>query len=518
MDGVIKLAKKVSGSDRINEFPFHFYDLNAKANYRFNRNNRLYLSGYFGRDVFSYSIGQTNNSNFNWGNYTTTARWNHIFNQKLFSNFTVLASNYDYLLNNEFTVGREEKKYAFEYSAFVKDYAAKMDFTYYLNTSNTLRFGLKSTYHDFNVGDITGRQDTLEFGFNLPDIQSIESALYLSNQQKITEDLTVDYGLRYSIFQNIGKAKVNELDDNYNVVGDTTYGKGEVYNTYHGLEPRVGLNYVISDNQSVKASYSRTRQYLLIASNSNTGSPLDVWISSNPNIEPQVGDQYSMGYFRNFLNNKIETSMEVYYKNMQNQVAFKAFAQPQFNRDMEEELRFGKGKAYGAELMIRKNEGRLTGWLSYAYSRSIRKINDIQEKNWYPSPYDRPHDLTLVAMYDLTPRIGLSANWTFKTGRPFNAPSARYEYGNLVLPYYPGRNHDRMPNYHRLDLGVTIRSKPDAERNFEGEWVFSIYNAYAHKNADAIYFTQDRKDFFETNAMRTSYFTIFPSVTYNFKF
>ena len=518
MDGVIKMAKKVSGSDRINEFPFHFYDLNAKANYRFNRNNRVYLSGYFGRDVFSYSIGQTNNSNFNWGNYTTTARWNHIFSQKLFSNFTVLASNYDYLLNNEFTVGREEKKYAFEYSAFVKDYAAKMDFTYYLNNSNTLRFGLKSTYHDFNVGDITGRQDTLEFGFHLPDIQSIESALYLSNQQKITEDLTVDYGLRYSIFQNIGKATVNELDDNYNVVGDTTYGRGEVYNTYHGLEPRIGLNYVLSDNQSVKASYSRTRQYLLIASNSNTGSPLDVWISANPNIEPQVGDQYSMGYFRNFLDNKIETSIEVYYKNMQNQVAFKAFAQPQFNQDMEEELRFGKGKAYGTELMIRKNEGRLTGWLSYAYSRSIRKINDIQEKNWYPSPYDRPHDLTLVAMYDLTPRIGLSANWTFKTGRPLNAPSARYEYGNLVLPYYPGRNHDRMPNYHRLDLGVTIKSKPDPERNFEGEWVFSIYNAYAHKNADAIYFTQDREDFFETNAMRTSYFTIFPSVTYNFKF
>ena len=518
MDGVIKMAKEISGSKKINEFPFHFYDLNAKANYRLNRNNRLYLSGYFGRDVFSYSISPTNNSRFNWGNYTTTARWNHIFSQKVFSNFTILASNYDYLLDNEFTVGRDEKTYAFEYGAFVKDFSAKMDFTYYLNNSNTMRFGVKSTYHDFNVGDINGRQDTLEFGFNFPDIQSIESAFYLSNQQKITENLTLDYGLRYSIFQNIGKDTVNVLDDNYNVVGERTYERGEVYNTYGGIEPRIGLNYMLSDNNSVKASYSRTRQYLLIASNSNTGSPLDVWISANPNIEPQIGDQYSLGYFRNFLDDEIETSIEMYYKDMQNLIAFKEFAQPQFNSDMEEELRFGKGRAYGLELMVKKPEGKLSGWISYSYSRSMRKIKDIQEKDWFPSPYDRPHDLTLVAMYDLTQRISLSANWTFKTGRPLNAPSARYEYGNLVLPHYPGRNQDRVPNYHRLDLGMTIKSKPNPEHNFKGEWVFSVYNAYARKNADAIYFTQNRKNFYETNAMRTSYFTIFPSITYNFKF
>ncbi|MGM0532493.1 MAG: TonB-dependent receptor plug domain-containing protein, partial [Bacteroidota bacterium] len=518
MDGVIDLAGDILGNEQINEFPFHFYDLNAKANYRFDDKNRLYLSGYFGRDVFSYSLGTENNSNFDWGNYTGTVRWNHIFNKKLFSNFTIMASNYDYLLNNRLSVGREKRTYAFEYGAFVKDFSAKMDFTYYINKDNTMRFGLKSTYHDFNVGEISGRQDTLDFEFKLPDIQSIESAIYLSNQQKITGDLTIDYGLRYSIFQNIGKATVNVVDEHYNVVDEREYDKGEIYNTYKGLEPRIGLNYVLSDNQSVKASYSRTRQYLLIASNSNTGSPLDVWISSNPNIEPLIGDQYSMGYFRNFLNDKIETSVEVYYKDMQNLVAFKEFAQPQFNPDMEEELRFGKGKAYGLELMLRKPKGRFSGWISYSLSRSLKKIYDIQEKDWYPSPYDRPNDLTLVAMYDISERISLSANWTFKTGRPLNAPAARYEYGNLILPYYPGRNKDRMPDYHRLDLGLTIKGKPDPDKIFEGEWVFSIYNAYARKNADALYFTQDNENFYETNAMRTSYFTIFPSVTYNFKF
>ncbi|MEF8846538.1 MAG: hypothetical protein V5A59_13775, partial [Bacteroidales bacterium] len=192
--------------------------------------------------------------------------------------------------------------------------------------------------------------------------------------------------------------------------------------------------------------------------------------------------------------------------------------QPQINPDMEEELRFGKGRAYGFETTVKKTEGNLSGWISYSFSRSMKKIKDIQEKDWFPSPYDRPHDLTLVAMYDLTRRISLSANWTYKTGRPLNAPAARYEYGNLVLPYYPGRNKDRMPDYHRLDVGLTIIGNSDPGSNFEGEWVFSVYNAYARKNADAIYFTQDKADFYETKAMRTSYFTIFPSVTYNFKF
>ena len=518
MDAVIKLAKETTGSDLITEFPFHFYDLNAKANYNIDPDNRLFLSGYFGRDVFSYSVDSQNESGFNWGNYTGTLRWNHLFNRKLFSNFTLIASNYDYLLDNKLTVGREKRTYAFQYDAYVKDYSLKADFGYYLNQNNTLKFGLHSTYHDFNVGKVDGRQDTMTFKFEQPTLYSLESGVFVSNKQKVNEKLTVDYGIRFSLFQNIGDANVAVLDDNYNVVGEKKYEKGEIYNTYQGFEPRIGMTYLFSAKNSIKASYSRTRQNLLIASNSNTGTPLDIWISANPNIKPQIGNIYGAGYFRNLLDNTIETSLEVYFKDMKNQVAFKEFAQPQFNPNLEEDLRFGKGRAYGVELMIKRSEGRLSGWISYSWSRSERKINDIQEKDWYPSPYDRPHDLSVVAMYDLTRRISISANWTYKTGRPVNAPVERYEYGNLILPQYPGRNQDRMPDYHRLDIGVTLKGKDKPDKLINGEWVFSIYNAYAHKNADALYFEQDSDNFYETHAMRTTYFTIFPSVTYNFKF
>ena len=518
MDAVIKATRKISGSDEIMEFPFHFYDLNAKANYRLNESNRLYLSGYFGRDVFSYATNAMNQSRFNWGNYTGTLRWNHLFSKKLFSNFTLMVSSYDYLLDNELTVGRDERTFAFEYDAFVKDYSFRADFGYYINQTNTLRFGIKSTWHDFHVGRVEGRQDTVSFRFSMPRINSIESALYLSNQQEINDHLSMKYGLRYSFFQNIGPAEVSTLNDQYQVTGQRQYPAGEIYNTYDGLEPRLAVNYTFTPRQSIKASYSRTRQYLLIASNSNTGSPLDVWISANPNIKPQIADQYSLGYFRNWFDNQLETSLEVYYKKMKNQVAFDEFARPQFNPDMEEDLRFGKGRAYGMELMIRKPSGRLNGWLSYSWSRSMRKIKDIQEKDWYPSPYDRPHDLSLVAMYDISPRISLSANWTIKSGRPLNAPASRYEYGNLIIPYYTGRNQDRMPTYHRLDLGVIIEGKEKPRSNFNSQWVFSVYNAYAHKNADAIYFSQARNGSLKTKAFRTTYFTIFPSVTYNFSF
>ncbi len=519
MDVIVDLVRDVSKNEEIQRFPVHFYDLNTKMNYEINENNRIFASGYFGRDVFAYSLGNGSSSNFDWGNYTTTLRWNHVFNQKLFSNFTFVASNYDYLLKNEFSIGEQDKKtFSFTYDAFVKDYSMKMDFNYYLNESNTIHFGGQSIFHDFNTGIVEGRQDTMEFQHKLPQIQSVESAIYLSNEQEINQDLKLKYGLRYSVLQNIGKATVNVVDDNYNVTGEKHYKAGEVYNTYHGLEPRVAMTYVFSEKHSVKASYSRTRQYMFVASNSRSGNPLDIWMSANPNIEPQYGDQYSSGYYRNFLDNKIETSLDIYYKTMRNQVAFKAFAEPQFNPDIEEDLRFGKGRAYGLELMLRKPDGRLNGWISYSYSRSERKITDIQEDDWFPSPYDRPHDLSIVAMYDISERVSFSANWTYKTGRPLNAPAARYEYGNLVLPYYPGRNQDRMPDYHRLDLSVTIAGEQKPSKKFHGEWVISVYNAYARKNADALFFEQENFDSYKTQATRVSYFTIFPSVSYKFKF
>jgi len=516
-DAIMKAAKAVSKSENISDFPIHFYDLNAKINHTINQNNRLYLSGYFGRDVFAFSFNENASSSFDWGNYTGTLRWNHVFSSKIFANFTLMASNYDYLMKSEFKVGRDKKTFLFNYDAFIKDYSAKIDFGYYLNKDNTLKFGAITTYHDINVGEIDGRQDTAKFNFKLPSIPGVENAFYIRNEQKIGNKLVLNYGVRYSMFFNPGENDINIVDDQYTVTGKKNYLWDSTL--YQSWEPRIGATYIIDHKQSVKTSYSRTAQYLLIASNSTTGNPLDVWISSTPNIKPQISDQVSAGYFRNFKDNNYEASIEVYYKETKNQVAFKEFAQPQFNENIEEDLRFGRARAYGIEFLVRKPEGRLNGWIGYEYSKSERKIKDIQEKDWYLSPYDSPHDFTIVLIYKLNPRIDFSADWVWKTGNPLNAPSMRYEYGNIILPYYPGRNQDRMPNYHRMDLGMTIKDVfTFSSSKWHDELMISIYNAYFHKNADLIYFEQDYENPEETKAQRVTFIPFFPSLTYNFNF
>ncbi len=514
-DVLMKVLHSIA--DTIPELPVHFYDLNMKANYTLNEKHRLFMSGYLGRDAADLSIGEDVSSEFNWGNYTATLRWNYIINKRLFSNLTLLASNYDYEIENMLRLGRGDEEYMFRWKAYLKDYSAKLDLGFYLNPDNTLRFGILSTYHDFNVGKINGRSDTLTWDYKIPKIYCIENAFYLSNEQRITEKINISYGLRFSTLHNIGKATIF-VYENYNVVDTNLYGWGEIYNTYSGLEPRLGFTFVLSEKNSIKWGYTRTRQYLQIASNSTSGTPIDIWIPSSPNVKPQIADQYSIGYFRNFKNNIIKTSIELYYKNMQNQVDFKEFAQPHLNPEIEGELRFGKGRAYGLELMIEKSEGKLTGWVSYTLSKSERNTRDIQEKGWYTSPYDIPHDISVVAAYKLTNRILLSANWVYQSGRPINAPVARWEYGDLILPYFPGRNNDRMPDYHRLDLGLELKGKLKSAKRFESSLVFSIYNVYNRKNANTVYFVQDYETQTVTKAMKVSLFRIMPSITYNFKF
>jgi hypothetical protein len=516
IDLLTKLVSKIY--DTVQEIPYSFYDLNLKANYSIDENNRVYLSGYFGRDGFSSNNNNDMKTSFNWGNYTGTTRWNHTFNQQLFSNFTFLISDYDYKFGNEMKIGREQKILKFDFSAAIKDYSFKTDLGYYLNEKNIIRFGIGTIYHDFNTGEVDGRNDTVKFNFKMPIMKSVENSAYLGNEQKINDRLTLKYGLRFSLFSNIGSAIVNHLDENYYTIKQDTIAKNKFYNTYHGFEPRLGTNFVISENSSLKAGYSRTYQYLLVASNSVAGNPLDVWISVNKNIKPEIADLFSVGYFRNFLQNKIEGSVEVYYKNMQNQVDFKEFSQPLFNPRVDEALRFGKGRAYGIEFSLRKNEGKLTGWISYTLSRSERKIKDIQEKDWYLSPYDVPNDFSIVAMYELTKRLSISTVWVYQTGRPFNSPAARWEFGKLILPYYPGRNKDRYPNYHRLDLSVTVKSKIKPNKRWHGEWIFSAYNAYNQDNASSIYFETDKLNPLRTKAMQSTLFKIMPSVTYNFNF
>ena len=516
LDAIMGAARELSKNDKIQNFPLHFYDLNTKLNFSINQNNRLYLSGYFGRDMFSYNISKDANTKFDWGNYTGTLRWNHIFNSRLFSNTTLLASNYDYMMETKYVIGRERKTFAYKYNAFVKDYSFKFDLGYYLNQNNTIRFGAQSTWHDINVGKVKGRQDTVNFSLKLPSIPGIENAVYLSNEQKIGSSLILNYGIRYSLFFNTGNSDIHVVDQNHKVTDTVKYNWEKTI--HQGLEPRLGITYILNQKQSVKASYSRTRQYMVIASNSTTGNPLDVWILSNPNIKPLICDQVSAGYFRNFFNNMLETSVEIYYKSTQNQVAFKEFAEPQFDELIEEDLRFGKGRAYGIELLIKKPEGKLNGWISYDYSLSKLKIEDIQEKNWFFSPYDSPHNITLVAIYTLSKRFDISANWLWKKGTPFNAPSMRYEYGNLILPFFPGRNQDRLPDYHRLDVSVTLHPVFSKKGKWSDELILSVYNVYNSRTPDIIYFERDKIDYYKTRAMQVTYIPFFPSLTYNFKF
>ncbi len=517
-------------SDSIPEVPYYFYDLNVKANYAINSNNRIYVSGYFGRDNLDLDAGGNAKIGMNWGNYTGTLRWNSMITNKLFSNITFIASHYDYKIKQQLSLGRDDKEFVFSWDAALKDYTVKADFGYYLNSDNTIKFGLNSTFHDFNIGRVNGKSDSTDFNFSIPKVHSLEHAFYVGNDQKLSSKISLSYGIRFSVFQNIGKATVYNLDDNYEVIDTSYYKSGEIYNTYaDGFEPRIGFTYVLSDKNSIKLGYARSRQYMQTASNSISGTPLDVWIPSSEQIKPQISDQYSIGYFHNFFDNTIQASVEVYYKDMKNQVDFKDFADPVLNSKIESELRFGIARAYGIEFLLQKQEGKISGWLSYTYSRSERKIKDIQEKNWFLSPYDTPHDVSLVLTYDITERLSISTNWVYQTGKPFTAPEARVTFPviatnnpddeGLVLPYYGGRNNDRLPNYHRMDLGVQFKSKKRENRNVRGVWSLSVYNVYRRANSSAIVFDPDDENPLVTKAYSTSIFPdMLPSVSYTLNF
>jgi hypothetical protein len=505
--------------DTIPVTPYYFYDLNLKANYSLNARNKLFVSGYFGKDVFSSTdtVAKINND-FAWGNYTGTLRWNYIISNKIFTNLTLLASNYNYDFKNAWTYGKEMKQNVFEWTSFLKDYSLKYDVGYYMNDKITIKTGFISTYHDIDLGKVNGRQDTLRFKFAMPNNYSLEHALYLACEQKFTSNLSVNYGLRYTLFQSLGKATVYKLNSDYNIIDTVKYGKNKIFNHYQTIEPRIGITYMLNDNSSVKAAYSRTSQYMHIVSNSSIGSLMDIWVGSNSNIKPESANVYSAGFFKNFLDNKIETSIEVYYKDMKNQVSFKEFAQPEFDQRIDEDFRFGIGRSYGAEFFIRKSEGRLNGWISYTYSKTEQKTEGIQQKGWYLSAFDRPHDLSIVGMYDLSKRFSVSANFTLKSGEPFTSPALKYEYEQTVIPYFEKLNNDRMPLYHRLDLSISFRSKEKPGRKFRSELVLSVIDVYNRKNASAIYFKSDDDNERITKAYQETLLTITPSLTWNFSF
>lgn len=484
----------------------YFYDLNLKMNHQINNNNRLYLSAYLGRDIF----GQKGNSKAGFGNKTATLRWNHQFSQKLFSNLTAIASNYDYSLSTEQGGGK------YVWKSNLLDYTVKTDFNFYPNPNNEIKFGVSATLHELDPIDAwiyTKESDTT---MRFPSMKNyeLEYAAYISNQQKIGEKVTLKYGLRYTLFQNIGKSTLNNFDENHEYIGSTEYKKGEVFHSYPAWEPRLGLMYNINNVSSVKASYSRTYQFLQLASVSNGGMPLDYWFPSNKNVKPQKSDQFGIGYFRNFSNNKFETSIELFYKQMDNVIDFKDHTSTLFNSRLEGDIRTGEAYSYGAEFLIRKNEGKLNGWVSYTLSRAIRKIPEINNGKEYSAPYDKPHNVNVVLNYNVTHRFTVSANWVFASGTPITFPVGSFEVENTAIPIYSERNEYRMRSYHRLDLSATVKGKERPGRFWNGEWVFSVYNAYGRHNDWMLNF-----DLEKGKAERTYLpFVFFPAITYNFNF
>ncbi len=499
----------LSSEKALRDNRLYFYDLNAKINYHINDNNQVFLSGYFGRDVFKNDF-----AGMRWGNETGTFRWNHLFSKKLFSNFSAIYTNYRYYLGTP-TGGTN----SFEWLSSLRDIGIKGDFNYYLNTKNTIRFGATITYHMFNPGLAQGIGDqTVIKSVKIPNNYAIEYGVYAGNEQRLGNHFTIKYGLRFSMFQDIGPGTVFHYNPEYQVIDSTVYESGIIYQNYAGVEPRLGFLFDFNEKSSIKASYARTLQYIQLAQNSTVGTPLDIWFPASPNVKPQIADQVALGYFRNFRRNTIETSVEVYYKWMQNVIDFKDFAVLLLNNKMEGEIRAGKAWSYGIEFLVRLNEKKISGWISYTYSRTFRQIKEINDGDPYPAPYDKPNNISIVFNYNITKRWSVSANWTYATGAAVTFPTGRAEIGGNIIPIYSDRNAYRYQDYHRLDLSVTFASKEKPGRKFNWDINLSVYNVYNRHNTWSLNFVQDNLNPNITYAEKVYLFGIIPSITFNFHF
>jgi len=498
---------------------FYFYDFTAKANYRANDKNTFFLSGYFGRDTFGADFG------FNWGNATTSFRWNHIFNNKLFLNNTVFYSNYDYSLQSD--LKKKNNQDAFRWKSNIITYSIKPDFTYYPNTKNTITFGGQLTYYTFNPGQAVAISGGVERAIGIDDKFATESALYIGNEQKINNKISLQYGLRYSLYDYLGKGNAIQLDDateegeRRTVKGIIPFNWGQSIQKYGNFEPRFAANIGLGENNSIKASYNRLVQYLHLLSNTTASSPLDVWTPSSNNIKPQLADQVALGYFHNFSDNMFETSVEVYYKKLYNQIDYVRNADLLLNTAVEADLLFGDGRAYGAEFYVKKAQGKFNGWVSYTLARTERKVIGLNLNQWFPSRIDKTHNLAIVGIYDANERWSFSTNFTFSTGTPASFPTNKFVWQDIALPhnYYDTRNTYRIPASHRLDLSATRQNKHAFFKRGTSEWVFSIYNVYNRRNPFSVFVRQNENNQTQTEAVKYAIFgSIIPAVTYNFKF
>jgi len=511
IDVVAKTVQAIRGKKSDEDNEFFFYDLNAKTNVKLGDSDRMFASGYFGRDVLGFSNDEFN-SRVEWGNTTGTYRWNHIFSPKVFSNLTYYYSNYDYFFDFEQDLVR------FKWDSNLREHSVKADFGIYVNPNNTLKFGAQTILHDIAPGDI----ESIEAGeikqtFNIQKNKSYESAVYASNEHVVSDKLKFDYGLRFSMLNNVGPQEIYNLDENYEVIDTSNVDKG-IYNTYTNFEPRFGMRYQLNEESSIKANYNRTAQYIQLASNGNFSTPFDIWFSSTRQIKPQLADQIGLGYFRNINKYGLSLSAEVYYRKFYNSIDFKDHAELLLNENLEGELRVGDGRAYGLELMAKKNTGTLTGWISYTYSKTQKQIPTINNGNWYNAKQDKPHDFSLVAIFEADDRVSLGTNFVYSTGSPVTLPTGRYDFGGVPVPVYSERNAARLPDFYRLDFSITIQSKKNKNRRFQSECVISLYNVLGRKNAFAINFKQEENDPNVTYAEKQSIFGRVPSFTYNIKF
>jgi hypothetical protein len=505
----------------------YFYDLNTKLSYKLNDRNNVYLSGYFGRDVFNIQDSFENI----YGNTVINFRWNHLFSDKLFSNLSLIYSDYYYGLDLNFV--------GFEWESGIRNFNVKYDFKHYISNNFKLEYGLNSIYYKFNPGDIKpNNPDSGINPFKLIDKYAFENAIYIDAEHQLSNRFSISYGTRLSTFHRLGQDEQNIYENNNPVIfneelgvyekaepiGTESFNRKDVIESFTNIEPRLSMAYQLNDKSSVKASYNRMSQYLHLLSNTNSPTPLDVWAPSGEFIQPQLLDQVALGYFRNFKDNTYSLEVEAFYKTIQNRIDYIDGADLIANNAIEQVILNGEARAYGMEFLLRKNEGRLRGWLSYTLSRSEQRTpgrtaieTGINNGEWYATPFDKTHDISLTTSYEINKKWSLSSNFIFQTGLAATFPNGQYEYNGIVVPSFESRNSSRLPAYHRLDFSLNYNPNPESTKPFKGEWVFGIYNIYNRKNAVNIQFRENRTT--GTNeALRLAIFGIVPSVSYNFKF
>lgn len=498
---------KLSKDSAVNNNTLYFYDLNAKLNYQLGERDRLFLSGYFGKDV----LGVGKSFGIEWGNGTGTLRWNHIFSNRLFANTSLIFSNYKYKIS--IRSGGDD----FDIFSQIQDWNLKQEYQWNAGSRNSVRFGFNTIYHRITPGEVDAKNSVSVNDAALQKRYSWENALFISNTWKATDKLNLTYGARLTSFSILGQGDYFQIDADGNVTDTFSYRAGEFVKTYVNLEPRLAASYVLSPISSVKAAYVRNVQNLHLVSNSTSSNPTDKWIASTNIIKPEVSDQVSIGYYRDLANRRWELSVETYYKTMQNQIDYRDGADIFANSDaIESQLLFGKGRAYGIEMLIKKKAGKFTGWVSYTLSKTEKKINGINNNRWYNARQDRTHEIAIVGSYQLTSKWTISANWVYYTGDAVTFPAGKYRIDDQTIFYYTERNGYRMPSYHRLDLGATCELKK--KKRWSSELTFSLYNAYGRENAYAINFQDNPDDPSRTEAVRFALFKFIPSISYNFKF